>query len=328
MSAAIMPQSSPPVLIIRLDGVGDALALAPLLAALRAGPVPVDLVLRPENAGIFSRLAARHVEVAPFALRSSSAANRRRIEAFAATLAGRNYAHVLVATEDSGGYRLARALDAPERVGFTNGWGKPFKTLWLHTMLTHALYRPAGLDSRGRHECEVLFELGRSLLGDAQPTTSLRELRPLLLEREPAHDERIAVQVTQKWQRFRIAANEVAALLQRLARDRTVHAIAPAHEAPFADAVATASGIPVERYDAAEPWKESIGGARALIAPDSGAIHVAGLLGTPTVALFAPQRHLDRQVARWHPWAAPYRVVTLERDWRQRAIVALDDLLA
>src|SRR5215472_4169797 len=33
--ATLMPQTSPSVLVIRLDAIGDALALTPLLAALR-----------------------------------------------------------------------------------------------------------------------------------------------------------------------------------------------------------------------------------------------------------------------------------------------------
>jgi ADP-heptose:LPS heptosyltransferase len=326
MSTAIMPQDSPPVLIIRLDGIGDALALTPLLAALRERAIPVDLILRRENAGIFSRLGARHVEIAPFALRSSTAENLRRIADFAATLAPRGYASVLVATEDPGGYRLARAIGAPS-CGFDNGWGKPLKTLWVRSMLTRTLYRPAGLDARGRHECEVLFELGRALLGDAQPTRALEGLRPLLIAAELRRDERVVVQITEKWRHFGVLAHEVAAVLQALARDRTVRAIASAREGAFADAVAAAAGVVVERFDALEAWKEAIGGARALVAPDSGAVHVAGMLGTPTVALF-PQRNFDRQVARWHPWAAPYRAVRLDDGWSQRAREALEELLA
>ncbi|HEY9085068.1 MAG TPA: hypothetical protein VIN40_03895 [Candidatus Tyrphobacter sp.] len=327
MSAAIMQKEPLPVLIIRLDGIGDALALAPLLAGLRERAIPVDLVLRRENAGIFSPRAARRIEIAPFALRSSSAENLRLISDFAATLAPRNYESVLVATEDPGGYRLARAIGAPERIGFDNGWGKPLKTLWVRSMLTRTLYRPAGLEARGRHECEVLFELGRSLLGDAQPTRALDALRPLLIEREPARDERVAVQVTEKWRLFGISPSDVAALITRLARARGVRAIASAREASFAGSVADA-GIVVERFDALEPWKAAIAAARALVAPDSGALGVAGMLGTPTVALFPPQRRFERQIARWHPWAAPYRIVRLENGWPQRALCGLEELLA
>ncbi len=326
MSTAIMQRSSPPVLIIRLDGIGDALALTPLLAALRERAIPIDLLLRRENAGIFSSLAARRVEIAPFALRSGDAATLQSIADVAAALAQRGYGSVLVATEDPAGYRLAHALRAPS-IGFDNGWGKPLKTLWVRSMLTQTLYRPAGIGTKGRHECEVLFELGRSLIGEAKPTRAAEALRPLVIEREPGRDERIAVQVTEKWRSFGVRASDLAAQLARLARERSVRAIASAREADFADAVA-ASGTSVERFDALEPWKEAIGAARALIAPDSGAVHVAGMLGTPTVALFPPQRDFESQVARWRPWAAPYRAVALDDGWPQRALDALEELIA
>src|SRR6202030_4656080 len=102
-------------------------------------------VLRSSNVDAFSPAAARKRYVAPFSLRSETPANRRAIGAFGEELRGNGYTHTLIATEDPGGYLLARAVDSPNRIGFVNGWGKPFKTLWLRTMLTTALYRSAGL---------------------------------------------------------------------------------------------------------------------------------------------------------------------------------------
>ncbi len=314
------------MLIIRLDGIGDALALTPLLAALHSRAIAVDLVLRPENAALFTPAAARGVEVAPFALRSNTAENLAHIRAFAERFAPREYGAVLVATEDPGGYRLAHAVGAPVRVGFTNGWGKPFKTLWARSLLTKTLYRSAGLDARGHHESEVLFELGRSMLGDATPTNDPSQLRPMLLEDAPVRGEGVAVQVTQRWQRFGVSPAILAQFLHELAKDVNVRAISAAAEGDFADVVESVSNVSVERYTSLQPWKAAIGQAHALVAPDSGAIHVAGMLGTPTVALFPPRRALDRQIARWHPWAAPYRIVRIESDWQAQARAALDML--
>jgi ADP-heptose:LPS heptosyltransferase len=323
-----MPQSSPPVLIIRLDGIGDALALAPLLWELRESNIPVDLVLRSVNAEVFSPAAVRRVEVAPFDLRSSAKANIAAIAAFAEALRERRYECVLVATEDPGGYRLARSIGAPRRVGFANGWEKPLKTLWVRGQMTRTLYRPAGLDRRKRHECEVLFELGRGLVGEAQPTKDVAALRSLVLERDVARSQPIAVQVTQRWFSHGATFADLAALVRRIASRRGLRAIASARETELADALAGASGVSVERFERLGPWKAAIAQAQALVAPDSGATHVAGMVGTPTVAIFAPQAQFDRQVARWHPWAAPYRVIKPEGEWGQRVIASLDILLS
>ena len=322
-----MLQSSPPILIIRLDGIGDALALTPLLAALRARGIPADLVLQRSNAGIFSSRAARRIEIVPFDLRSSTPTNIERIRTFGQQIGVCGYSHALVATEDPGGYRLARWSGAPARVGFTNGWGKPLKTLWVRSQLTQTVYRPAGHDSRGRHECEVLFELGRSLLGTEQPTHSCEQLRPLLLDEDPLRDQRVAVQITNKWQRLGVRVDELADMLQRLASIVQLRLIGSKAESEYGDAIAAAVRRPIEYFGEVNTWKVAVATARALVAPDSGATHVAGIAGTPTVAIFPVQPNFEQQVARWRPWAAPYRIVKLEEGWQRRTVAALVELM-
>jgi ADP-heptose:LPS heptosyltransferase len=323
-----MPEGSPSVLIIRLDAIGDALALTPLLAALSGRAIPVDLALCEANAGIFSARAARSIVTAKFDLRSSASSNLAAIDRLGRDLREREYSHVLVATEDPGGYRLAGSIGAPIRLGFADQWGKPFKTLWSRRFLTGSIYRSAGLDPRAPHECEVLFRLGRTLLGDEAPTHDLAALQPLVLECEPAFDERIAVQVTNKWERLGIAFEQVVALLHRIAALGTLHLLAATSEAEYADRIARSTGLRVDYFDRLGPWKETIAAARAIVTPDSGALHVAGMVGTPVVAVFPPVRDYALQVARWAPWAAPHRIVRAGEDWPARAREALAQLLS
>lgn len=321
-----MPEPSPSVLVIRLDGIGDALALVPLLAALRARAIPTDVVLGPANAGVFSSRAARRCIASTVGLRSSSACNLAEIERFGRTLAQTSYTHALVATEDPSGYRLARASGAPVRAGFSNGWGKPLKTLWSRAFLTDPVHRSAGLDRRAPHESEVLFRLGRRLLGDAKPSRDPAQLRPLVLEREPAADGRVAMQITDKWERLGVPARRVLEAVAALRARGPLRLIAAAREAGYAERIAAAAGLPVEYFEALEPWKEAIASAGALIAPDSGALHIAGMVGTPVVALFPPARHFALQTARWAPWAAPCRIVPAAGAWPARVLEALAQL--
>jgi len=321
-----MALSSPSALVIRLDAIGDALALVPLLAALRDAAIPTDLVLRGANARIFSSRAARATYVAPFALRSNTRENLRSIAEFGAALAGNSYTHVLVATEDPGGYRLAKAIGAPERVGFGNGWGKPFKSLWVRSQVNHVVIRTAGLDREAPHECEVLFKLGSSLLGDAAPARDPARLRPLVIEHGVARGERIAFQVTDKWERLGIPFNEVVRAMHNVRELGNIRAIAPERESAYARRIEAASGIPIERFGELEPWKEAIAGAHVLVAPDSGALHVAGMVGTPTVAVFPSVRDFALQTARWTPWAAPARVIRAEGAWPDRVTEAFKEL--
>ncbi|MHB8147700.1 MAG: glycosyltransferase family 9 protein [Vulcanimicrobiaceae bacterium] len=323
-----MAHSSPSVLIIRLDAIGDAIALAPLLQALAREDIPTDIVLRSENAGVFTPAAARQMLVAPFDLRSSARPNLAAIAHFGAELAERGYTHVLVATEDPGGYRLAAATRAPFRSGFSNGWGKPFKTLWVRSLLTTTLHRSAGLDVRAPHECEVLFALGQSLVPGTSPTRDAALLRPLLIDAPIEADPRVALQITDKWERLGIPFDDIVQLVCSLAGSTPLRVIASARESAYAMRVRERTGIATEFFDTLAPWKAAIACARALVAPDSGAIHVAGMAGTPTVAIFPHGADFALQVARWHPWAAPYRAIEARSGWNDAADDALVELLA
>ncbi|HEY1977805.1 MAG TPA: glycosyltransferase family 9 protein [Candidatus Baltobacteraceae bacterium] len=323
-----MPPTSPSVLVIRLDAIGDALALVPLLDAFRERAIPADVVLRPSNAGVFSSRAVRDVVIAAgVRQRSDDADNLAAIDRLGQGLRARDYTHVLVATEDPAGYRLARETQAPLRVGFTNLWGKPLKTLWSRSCINVRVYRSAGLDPRAPHECEVLFRLGAPLLGDAQPSRDLRRLRPLVLETEPPPDDRVAVQISDKWERLGMPFASVIELIERCSALRELRLIASEIESAYAARVETATRMRVERFAALEPWKSAIGAARAIVVPDSGALHVAGFVGTPVVAVFPPGRDFGLQVARWSPWAASHRIVRADGDWPIGTARALAQLI-
>ncbi len=305
--------NSPSVLIVRLDAIGDALALVPLLAALQQGGAKVDVVLSPQNAGVFSKDAVNAV------YRSDDAD-------LAAKLAANAYDYALIATEDAGGYRLARATGARRRIGFENGWGKPLKTLWARLLCTRTVHRTAGLDPRAPHESQVLFTLGSEIVGDLQPSRDAKILRRFVIDAEPAPDERIVMQVTAKWDRLGAAFGDVADLARRLKQRPAMRFVAAESEREYAQRFAAVADVAVEYFAELAPWKTAIASAKALVAPDSGAVHVAGMTATPVVAVFAAA-HFALQTGRWSPWAAPYRLVKLEAAWTLVAENALEDLL-
>uniref|UniRef100_E6Q1N1 Uncharacterized protein n=1 Tax=mine drainage metagenome TaxID=410659 RepID=E6Q1N1_9ZZZZ len=314
-------------LIVRLDALGDTLALAPLLLALREAEIPTDLVVAPAARELFVPGALRRTYVATFAQRDESAANHAAIRAFAEDLRPNRYSHVLVATEDPAGYRLAVALGAAHRIGFQNGWGKPLKSLWARSMLSKALYRSAGLDASMRHECEILFALGASLLApNARPSQEPAALRRLILPRDVAPSHRVALQLTSKWKRLGIAVADVRSFLERACeRVGEIALLAPAAErAEIAEL--TAGLAAVEWFEDLQSWIAAIAAAEVLIAPDSGAIHVAGIVGTPCIALYESGPDFELQRARWRPWAAPAATIEGSAEWPQRALSALESL--
>lgn len=322
-----MPEVSPSALIIRLDAIGDALSLAPAVAALRACDIPVDIVLREANAQAFAKSALRDAIVAPFELRNESASNVAAIERLGEGLRTRKYTHALVATEDPSGYRLAAAVASPVRVGFEDWRSKPLKALWTRRLLTSSIYRSARLTAQTPHECEALFSLVAPLVESEAPTRDPAQLRPLLLDADPTPDDRVAVQITDKWDRLGISFESVVDLIRRLGASCELHPIAARREAEYARRVADATAIEVSLFDDLAPWKAAIAAAAALVAPDSGAIHVAGMTGTPVVAVFPPMQLYDAWIARWAPWAAPHRIVRADEGWPKRAVDGLAQLL-
>ena len=78
-----------------------------------------------------------------------------------------------------------------------------------------------------------------------------------------------------------------------------------AAERDYADRFERATGARVDRFERIDDWKSAIASSRAIVAPDSGALHVAGTIGTPVVAVFPDSPQFELQTARWHPWAAP-----------------------
>lgn len=314
------------MLIVRLDAIGDALALVPLIAALRERGASVDVVLRPANAGVFSKAAVNAVHVATFPLRDGSPEARREIARLGSALAAAHYDYALIATEDLAGYRLARASGARRRIGFENGWGKPLKTLWARLLCTRTVHRTAGLDPRAPHEAQVLFSLGRDIVGDSMVPRDPMRLRRLVVDSDPAPDDRVVFQVTDKWERMGATLADLVALARSLSARHAIRFVAAQSESAYAQEFSKAAGVSIEYFAELAPWKEAIASAKAIVAPDSGAVHVAGMTGTPTVAVFATQ-NFALQTARWSPWASPYRVVKLETAWPVIAADALEDLL-
>ena len=304
------------MLFVRLDAIGDALTLVPAIAALRHHGFRIGAVLRPVNAQVFSRGAVDCVHVD----------GAQAVPQLLASIRGQRYGAALIPTEKPEGYRVARQAEIPIRIGFENGWGKPLKTLWIRRMCTRTIFRTAGLDARAPHECEVVFKLVQAITGAPEPPRDPNVLRPCVLDEEPRYDERIAFQVTDKWQRLGASLESVAHLAKHVEQRHAVRYIAAEQEATYVRAFAEATGATVETFVHLAPWKSAIAAARAVVAPDSGAAHVAGMVGTPVVSCFAAQ-DFALQSKRWAPWAAPHEVVRMESLWPLVAADALEDVL-
>lgn len=299
------------VLLVRGDGIGDALACAPLVAALRDAGHAVAALLSVQNRHAFAARAFERVHVLeriPWPAHGSTPVSRRI--ALAGMRAAR-YDVALVASEEMEAYALAREADVPRRVGFTNGWQKPFKTLRVRRMLTSALVRPAAARAANEHEIQTLFRLGAGLHGETFPTRDAARLRPLVLDAPVSRNGCVAVQISRKFERRGLDEAAYVALARELRR-RGAFPLVLGDDAAFVARVGELAGVPAATGLATRTWKERLAGASAVVTPDSGAAHVAGLVGVPCVDVFASDATTALDIARWRPWLGPVRTRVLD----------------
>lgn len=326
------------MLLVRADGIGDALVCAPLLAALQAAGHAVGAVLGMANRTIFAGGALARVHAldrVPWPAHGSTPASRA--QALGEVRAAR-YDVAIVASEEIEAYTFARDAGIAARVGFVNGWSKPLKSLQVRTLLTRAIVRPASATRAREHEVETLFRLGAGFVTERMPTRDVARLRALVLDpdaAEPhlANDVRpIVVQATAKFVAAGLDRAAFVACARRL-RARGDDVLVVGDDARLLAEIARASDARSAGLCDVATWKRTIAGARALVTGDSGAAHIAGMTGVPTVDAFAPGAATAYDIRRWSPWAAPYRALVLDpsrpAEATGRALVtALDEVLA
>jgi ADP-heptose:LPS heptosyltransferase len=112
----------------------------------------------------------------------------------------------------------------------------------------------------------------------------------------------VVLQAGTKWRATGVSDAALATLAERL-RPYGLRIFAAPGEA---EAVRAATGLePVTPVDL-RTWVETLDGASCVVTVDTGAAHVAGMLGRPVIDVF-PDADFAAQVRRWRPWASPYR---------------------
>jgi ADP-heptose:LPS heptosyltransferase len=296
------------VLLVRLDGIGDAAVCVPLVAALREAGHEIGVALTTRNAGLFApaALAAQHVlERIPWPAHGSTPESTARARA---EIAAMRYDVALIASEEPEAFALAAGI--PERAGFTTGLARPVKSLWVRARTTRTVSRSQRAGGEDAHEAEVLYRLGAGLVREPQPPANAARLRPLLLGAEHAgagnddsgEQRRVIVQAGPKW-----TASGVPAGVQRASFARLDAAGARVIAAPSdAEWVREHLGVAPETFASLRDWVRALANAAPLVTVDTGAAHVAGMIGVPVVDIF-PDAGFERQVRRWRPWASAYR---------------------
>jgi ADP-heptose:LPS heptosyltransferase len=278
----------------------------PLIAALRDAGHQIGIALSDRNAGIFNAHAfiAQHVlERIPWPKHGSTLQSSQQA---ASEIAACAYDVALIVSEEPEAFELARAI--PQRTGFVTGWGKPLKSLWVRRRVTRAIHRAATGRGERAHEAEIIFRLGAGLHRETLPPQDVARLRPLLMANSVAAKRTgIVVQLGAKWRAMGLDSATAHAMVAMLAYRGARFIASPAE----ADAAAALSGaIAVDVLPNLDAWKRCIDAARTVVTPDTGAAHLAGMLGVPVIDIF-PDADSDANIVRWHPWASPYAALTV-----------------
>ncbi len=332
LGAAWPPSQTPPagneLVLLRPDHLGDVLFLLPALERLRRS-LPeqrVVLMVGPWSQPVVARNP--HIDeilTVPFpgftrARPSNPLAPYRELRRQAARLRRRGpLAAVILRDDHWWGAWLARAAGIAIRVGADHPAVRPYLTHPVRLATLHWVER----------NCEILDATIR-LLGGQPPAVPVEpRYTPLL------------------WHPWPEAETEARRLLREARIDRPYVVIHPGAGAPVkrwpearwvtvgrrlaaAGWALVLTGGPDER-ELVEAIRQGIGegavslagrttlpvlaeilrGARLVIGPDAGPLHLAVAVGTPTIHLFGPS-----QPEHFRPWGDPRRHRVLEVGWR------------
>jgi len=310
------------ILLVRLDGIGDALACTPLIAALRSAGHELGIALTTRNSAVFARATFAWTHVLARTPWPGHGHAKKDVEATIASAGHIGYDLALVATEEPDAYVLAKR-SAKRCVGFINGWEKPLKSVATRRLLDRAIVRSASAKRAREHEVETLFRLGEGLHDEAIPSRDAARLSPLIIDgvASRAATAPIALQLGPKWQAMGIERARLGEIVRDLRSLTAVRLLVSGEEAgevralrEFLDDAETIDATLFDGDEGMRAWKRAIGEARALVTPDTGAAHVAGMIGVPCVDVFADVPWVGAQIARWRPWAAPNACLVAGRD--------------
>ncbi len=243
--------------------------------------------------------AVHVLERIPWPRHGSTPASRARADA---EIAAQRYDAALIASEEPEAYELAAPV--AQRVGFVTGWAKPFKTWWTRRRLTTTLQRAASAARERGHEVDVLFRLGRAFGQRNEPAARRGGGIAALDRRLPCCRNALGSSSNSvpKWGvcgRRRVMRR--CQIVTRALRERGARfVIAPAERAAFA---ARFPDLTLDAPPGVRDWIACIDGAAAVVTVDTGAAHLAGMLGVPVVDVF-PDAGFEDQTRRWRPWAS------------------------
>lgn len=306
-------RSSPKILIVRRDNIGDLVCTTPLISALRQ-KLPdawIGVLANSYNAPIlFGNPDIDEIFV--YTKLKHRAPDQSRLEVL-----GRRVSMLLrlraMGLDD---VILATPGRQPRLISMAR-WLKPRRLIGFGNFDTRGCDVSLPLDAtEGRHEAERVFQVAR-LFGIEGPPPACCVISAGAPRRE---ENRVAVHISARKPSQRWPAERFAQLIESLHRASPQLRFSlfwapgptddPLHPGDDAKALAVLDALgkdfPVQPKPTSTLSELVAGLAECsyMICADGGAMHVAAGLGLPTISLFG-----QSDTVRWHPWGVPYRLL-------------------
>jgi heptosyltransferase-2 len=324
------------ILLVKLDGIGDAVLAVPALRSLRRRfpSAHLTLVLRPpadelfRHAGLADRIVRADLEQVPCDIEKDglryfplSLGNWRRArEFYRGHLADRPYdlaVHLRVDRDSYGGGYLVHLSRAPERIAFREKTtpGKASGNRFHDFLFT----RKTGLDA-WKHEVENNLALVRLVGADDEEKSIAFEVSPedhafadsLLPHREREKCMLIGIGATQRKRQWPLGC--FREILERLAGRGYTCVLVGGREDGSAAAEMRMPGV-VDLCGRSEirSLYALMKGCRLFLGNDSGPMHLAAAAGVPVVEISSYPRSAPGYGSncplRFGPWGVPSRIL-------------------
>lgn len=296
------------ILLLRPDHLGDALLTQPAIDALRASFPDAELMAlaSPAAASILGRLPALNgVEVLDFpgfarSQRSAAISPWRLALRTAGSLRRREFTAALILRPDHWwGALVSWLAGIPHRVGYATAETRPFLTTALPLRQEHALLRNLRLAAALTGEPPVAEAILRFPLADEDRARarSLLETEGLAGEARffcihPGTGARVKHWRADRWAR-------AADTLGRRLDARVVFSGSAAEQGLVQDIMGrmTSTGLDLAGKTQVGDLAACYERAVMVLGPDSGPLHLAAAVGTPTVSLYGPADPIE-----FGPW--------------------------
>lgn len=310
------------ILLTRLDHMGDAILMTPMLDALvrRHPEAEITCLVSSRTFPVFQH-DPRITHLVTFDLHGASRAEKRQM---ASWVRQQGFDLVISLTEKFWAAMWSLYSGAPVRIGFDAGIYQPLQMLWRLPAFNHRIRTENDPSVASPfHEVQRYMRL-------LEPLGISEEAGPLVVHTDPAS----AAWAGAQWAALNLPAEAIPVgfhfmeqwisdgwsealqgdiIRSLLALDPRMVVIGTAGPGEVGLMKKMAGTLPLERFHLFQgmtfsQWVELVRHLRAYISYETGSAHIGAAAGIPTLMVF-PDRWFAHRSTRWHPWGVPYRVI-------------------